>query len=98
MHPCYHTPYTALADLSLALGHSAADFELHLRKPAEAFVDASYREVRAAPLRPRTLPHPAPVHPRTPIPTHPHTHTHTRPSAPPPPKWPPVLARRRRHA
>ena len=45
----------------------------------------------------RTLPHPAPVHPRTPIPTHPHTHTHP-PLGAPPPKLPPVLARRRRHA
>ena len=78
MHPCYHTPYTALADLSLALGHSAADFELHLRKPAEAFVDASYREVRAAPLCPphASAPCPrAPPHPHT----HASTHTHTHP-------------------
>ena len=42
----------------------------------------------------RTLP------PCTPAPPYPRIHTHTHTPAPrrPPPKWPPVLARRRRHA
>ena len=95
MHPCYHTPYTALADLGLALGHSTDDFDLHLRTPAESFVDASYREV-AAPLRPNLAP-PRPsalatfrtLHPRTPR----TNHTLPPPGAPPaipPPKSPPL--------